>query len=107
MHLPALGGGEPLFRHRRAAHVAAQPLELLSLDRNARSIACAWLLAVWALASHGAMAQAPAKPFSDEKKAMIQLGKQFESAWDLYVIARQGHSAKREHDSVRSATRAE
>jgi hypothetical protein len=42
------------------------------------------LLAASSLAAYSAAAQAPAKPFSAEKKAMIELGKQFDTAWDLY-----------------------
>ena len=33
LHFAALGEREPLLRHRRAAHVAAQPLELAALLR--------------------------------------------------------------------------
>jgi hypothetical protein len=51
--------------------------------RNARFAAPAWLLAA-ALVAQSAMAQNPAKPFSEEKKAMIELGKRYETAWHLY-----------------------
>jgi hypothetical protein len=51
---------------------------------NARSATCAWLLAAATLAAQSAIGQTPAKPFSDEKKAMLELGKQHETAWDLY-----------------------
>jgi hypothetical protein len=51
---------------------------------NARAASSAWLLAAAALAAPGAGAQAPGKPFSPEKQALIELGKQYETAWDLY-----------------------
>jgi hypothetical protein len=51
---------------------------------NARFASRAWLLAAAVLAAQGATAQTAAKPFSEEKKAMIELSKRYESAWDLY-----------------------
>lgn len=56
---------------------------------NVRATARAGLLASAVLAAHGAMAQFPPPreepaPFSEEKKAMIELGKRFDTSWDLY-----------------------
>lgn len=51
---------------------------------NAGMILRAALLAAGTLCVHGALAQTPAKPFSAEKQSMIELGRQYETARDLY-----------------------